>query len=258
MHFPEPKMPTDPRFIDLRGQRFGRIVVVAFHSKIPNEPTKWFCKCACGNEAIITTKGLREQGTKSCGCLQKEATRKSHIKHGMSKTPIWNIWVSMIQRCFDKNCKLYPYYGGRGITVSNAWKSNFMNFYHDMGERPSRRYTLERKNNDGNYEAGNVIWATREDQMNNFRRNVTHEYRGEKLTMRKIIKKSNSSIPYRVAMDRVRRGWSAELAVTIPVRQGNYRRCSRCCPNSAASVPICFSDCPNSLLAHVSSWLQAR
>jgi hypothetical protein len=130
----------------------------------------WLCRCECGAEKWIEAKYVRAGYHKSCGCSRVTGIVNSQYRHGMSHTSIHNTWMSMKQRCFDVNCPAYSDYGGRGITVCERWMV-FENFFEDVGSPPDGM-TLDRfPNNDGNYEPGNVRWATKIEQGIN-RRNV--------------------------------------------------------------------------------------
>lgn len=149
------------------GDRFGRLIVREFAGQNKHSQSLWFCKCDCGNMKIIMGGGLRNGHTKSCGCLQRQRTKESRTTHGMSLTSEHAIWKSMFQRCTNPNNKAYKYYGGHGIKICKSWRS-FSNFFEDMGEKP-KGLTLERINNNGNYELSNCKWATRTEQMHNQR-----------------------------------------------------------------------------------------
>jgi hypothetical protein len=163
-------------FRDLTGQVFDRITVV---KRAPNQgkDLAWFVKCLCGTEKIVLGNGLKMGLVKSCGCLQKEIVSKVMTTHGLSRTRLHNIWTNMKQRCLNpKNNNFYKY-GGRNITVCDRWLS-FSNFYEDLNqsyEEHAKEFgelntTLDRyPNNDGNYEPGNVRWATVEEQSNHTR-----------------------------------------------------------------------------------------
>lgn len=152
------------KIIDLAGQRFGRLLVLEKAKKNKTEKIKWKCRCDCGNERVVLAASLRGGKTKSCGCLLKEG---SHKTHGKSHTPEYKIWAGMIQRCTNPKTDNYKHYGGRGITVCERWRNSFEAFYEDMGHRPSKLHSVERINNDGNYEPDNCKWATKRKQSQN-------------------------------------------------------------------------------------------
>ena len=166
------------RFIDLTGQKFGRLAAIKRADKHTSHAV-WLCVCECGNEVLVRSCHLRSGHTQSCGCLQKERTSEASIKHGHNtknkRTPEYNIWAMMIQRCENPKNKNYPDYGGRGVTVCERWKT-FENFLADMGERPSPNHSLERVDNNKGYSPENCIWADKTIQARNQRtskRNTT-------------------------------------------------------------------------------------
>ena len=168
-----------PKLIDLTGRRFGRLTVLKRGSNANGGRPRWACLCDCGAETLPSGSNLHGGGTRSCGCLGREhaavAVKIRSLKHGMSLSPEHNAWAHMKQRCFNKNTQKYKLWGGRGITVCPQWLDSFEAFYADTGPRPSPKHSLDRINNDGNYEPGNVRWATHKEQNNNRRRSSVIE-----------------------------------------------------------------------------------
>jgi hypothetical protein len=158
------------KFIDLAGQRFGRLVVIERIENDKSKNARWICLCDCGNETIVVTRDLRSGHTQSCGCLNRDKiTTHGHCKGG-KKSPTYGSWHDMMQRCYNPNCREYPNYGGRDIRVCLRWHI-FENFLEDMGEC-SNGLELERVDVNGHYELENCKWDTEKNQARNRRNNV--------------------------------------------------------------------------------------
>lgn len=154
-------------FVDLTGRQFGRLTVLRYAGSV-NRKTRWECVCSCGVIKNITYQNLMRGHTKSCGCLHIDEL-KARTKHGGRHTTEYNAWCGMRQRCTNPRTVRWKDYGGRGIKVCAEWMHDFAAFLRDVGHRPSSDHTLDRINNDGNYEPGNVRWATRSEQSINRR-----------------------------------------------------------------------------------------
>jgi hypothetical protein len=160
--------PWSNTFIDLTGKRFGLLVAIEYLGR-----ARWRCRCDCGQETRSNGAHLRHGFSRSCGCTRAKAAGQAAARacttHGASKTPEFSIWTDMLRRCSDPRRPEFKHYGGRGITVCDRWRESFANFLADMGPRPSPGLTLDRRDNDGNYEPGNCRWATVLEQNRNRR-----------------------------------------------------------------------------------------
>ena len=155
------------------GQRFGRLTVIRQEGFTNGRVAKWLCLCDCGKERIIDGSSLRRGYSKSCGCLRDEIESKIHSTHRKTKTKLYNVWTHMIQRCYNPSHTAYKRYGGRGISVCDEWRNDFMRFYewamangYDENA-PFHQCTIDRIDNDKGYSPDNCRWVDAKTQNNN-------------------------------------------------------------------------------------------
>src|ERR1700674_1372052 len=171
---------------NLSGLTFGRLTAIKRTGSVrvgASYRAMWLCRCACGTMTELPANHIVSGHTKSCGCLGRESIRRLNAAleasgarfkvHGKWHSSEYHIWAGMKARCFNPKRVEFPLYGGRGITVADRWVTGesgqhpFEFFLADVGARPSLKHSLHRLNNDGNYEPGNVRWATRREQLEN-------------------------------------------------------------------------------------------
>jgi hypothetical protein len=196
------------------GNRYGKLTVVEFSHRLKYRMF-WICECDCGVVKKIDAEGFLSGKTKSCGCLQKKPAAGFKSTHGeayKNKTKEYMIWASMKGRCLCATNKAYKDYGGRGIMICDRWL-RYENFLSDMGRSPGKDYSIDRKDNDGNYEPSNCFWATRTHQNNNKRNNRNISYTGEVKTLAQWS--THLCIKYQTLHSRLNHlGFSIERAFT--------------------------------------------
>lgn len=231
-----------PKILDLTGHQFERLTVVKYTGKTTYYGSKlWLCECSCSNKTRIEVKTshLRSGNTKSCGCLRKEA-KGGPIIHGECKkgeppTVLYSLWSSIKNRCFYKKDKYYHRYVGRGISVYKPWRYNFILFAEyvkKLDNCPSEnilktrgkgkikgKLTLDRIDNDKNYEPGNLRWISHKAQNNNRENNVYVVYKNKRMTLAEAVDKY-SVIKYSTVYSRFKKqGWTLEKSLKHPLRK---------------------------------------
>lgn len=215
-----------PNARDLKSQRFGRLVVLYdTGERSSNGQVIWRCRCNCGSEVNVIGSNLISGRTKSCGCYQRERAAEAHTTYGMAQRgkwhPVYAVWDSMLQRCENPNNKYYKDYGGRGIKVCDEWHDvrAFIDWALTNGWQ--RGLTLDRIDNDGNYEPGNCHWVTRKEQARNRRSNQLITFNDKTQTMAEWAEEIN--ILYHTLKHRINNcHWPIERALTEPVRRPKY------------------------------------
>lgn len=203
------------QLIDLTNKKFGRLTVIAKTEKRGSSGAVfWNCLCVCGKTKNISSSCLRNNQTKSCGCLFIEsasAKGKAKRTHGMAHTKTYRIWGGMKQRCYNPKNHKYPSYGGLGITICQEWLNSFTQFLSDMGECPENM-SIDRIDVAKGYYKENCRWATQKQQQNNRRDNVIITVGDSSMTMAQYCE-AHKLNPDKV-QQRLKRGWTQEKAVT--------------------------------------------
>ncbi|GDY37246.1 hypothetical protein [Acidovorax sp. NB1] len=207
------------KHLDIAGQRFGRLLVMARDGKSPNGNARWLCACDCGASTVRASASLRSGVALSCGCLRKERVANANVerlyRHGETvggkDTHTYRVWRAMVARCTNPKNDAFQWYGGRGISVCDRWMV-FDHFLADMGAAPDGM-SIDRTNNNGDYEPNNCRWATKLEQANNTRANVFLEWRGETHTMAQWCRKLGLRVG--TVHKRLKMGWSVDRALGV-------------------------------------------
>lgn len=204
------------------GTRVGRWTVQKLSNR-QHRQRYLLCRCECGTVRDVQERSLLNGQSKSCGCKRRDEFIERNTVHGLCKEhPVeYRAWNAMVYRCENPACSEYPRYGGRGISVCGRWRKGcddqggFECFLADMGFRPSPRHSLDRIDNDGNYEPGNCRWATPSQQAQNKRNTRRYAFRGSRLTAPQIAKLVGIK-PTTFHMRVAKYGWSVEEAASLP------------------------------------------
>ena len=206
------------KFIDLTGQRFGRLTVIRkADQRGPDGGAVWECLCDCGNTCFVWKQKLTRKGhsaKRSCGCLQKER-HKTYI-HGDCLSLLYHKWADMKDRCLNPNAVHYSYYGGRGISICEEWKeyTTFRDWALSNGYQEG--LSLDRIDANGNYEPNNCRWVTLDEQKRNKRNNIIIEMDGQRKTLAEWVRVYD--LPYSIVWSRLKRGWNHEKALKTPIK----------------------------------------
>ncbi len=208
-------LPTHPHFRDVTGQVFNGITVLGLAYK-QRDTYQWFVRCPCGKVFTSRIANLKNGNTKSCGCVSAIRIGNLNRSHGASRTFEYRVWCGMKTRCLNSNDPNYVRYGDRGITICDRWIHSFENFLTDMGKAPSKKHSIERRANAGNYCSDNCYWGTKRDQANNTRSNVLLTFEHQTKTLAEWAREKE--LPYKCLHQRIKTGWSIKDALTTPPR----------------------------------------
>lgn len=192
------------------GMQFGRLTAIRIAQALPR---KWLCKCECGKEVAVVSGALHEGNTRSCGCLKLDILNARTRTHGLSTTPLYGVWNGMMGRCYRPRTNGYHNYGGRGISVCPEWHDP-ARFAADMGLRPPGG-TLERRDNDKGYSPENCCWRSIKEQLRHTSQNVMVTFGGK--TQCAAAWSEELGLAPGAILGRLKRGWTAERAITQPV-----------------------------------------
>lgn len=179
---------------DLTGQKINRWTVLRRATPEGVGKSKWWCQCECGTVRIVTQQALVMNKTQSCGCYRADYAREHNRTHGLGKGRLHRIWVGVKDRTCNPKSKYWSRYGGRGITICDEWNRSYKAFYEwAMANGYTDKLTLDRIDNNGNYDPGNCRWATYKEQENNRSNTVWCLYEGEKIPVALLAERTGLS-----------------------------------------------------------------
>lgn len=202
---------------ELKGQRFGRLVVVDRAENTSDGKARWLCRCSCGKECVATTDHLRSGHTQSCGCLNADRTSEANKTHGDSGSRLYITWRNMLRRCYYPKDKSFCRYGAKGIKVCEEWHDyeKFKEWATQNGY--SDDLTIDRIDNNKGYYPHNCRFASAKSQANNRGTTLKIEYNG-------LVKSASEwgeivGISAKTIRKRLSNGWSASDALTKPAKK---------------------------------------
>lgn len=196
------------------GEKYERLTIEREVDAIKGSIRKFLCKCSCGKKKIIRLADIRSGHTKSCGCLNSEILIERNWKHGYVGTRIYTIWTHMLARCRNKNNQDYKYYGGRGITICDEWLNHEIFHKWAIKNGYSNNLTIERINNDKNYEPDNCKWIPHGQQSINRKSNISSIINGIKFPTLAAATR-HFGVPYITATSRLKRGLNIKQALGL-------------------------------------------
>jgi hypothetical protein len=223
--------------LDPTGKKYGRLLVLSEVARTDPKKRRFLCLCDCGQRTERNLNALRTGHVRSCGCLHIETLAENRTKgprgqppkHGKHGTPEYGSWISMRQRCNNPKKKCFEHYGGRGIKVCERWDA-FANFLQDMGPRPEG-HSLDRIDVNGNYEPGNVRWATQQQQLENTRVAKLVTIDGRTQTIAAWSREKGLNLGQ--VQQRISYGWTLEDAILTPSGRPGVRRAAAALADAA-------------------------
>ncbi len=206
--------------LDLSGQPFGRWTVAGIGQRRNGNTKYWLCTCKCGVQKEVRSDILINGTSTSCGCFQSEDLSVRQTKSDLSRTSEYRTWWHMMERCHNPEDPSYENYGARGIAVCDRWRLSVNDFVNDVGKKPSPNHSIDRIDNNGNYEPGNTRWADAVTQVRNRRVTVNLTLGGETKSMAEWSE--ITGIPYYSLKTRRQLGWTDEEILTKPKMKNRH------------------------------------